>query len=329
MRELCQTKTPHATFVAARGTSRRINNDDMFVPTRVVTSSSLRIQPQPTDHMKPNRTFLFLLAAALLLPLCAFAADAPQSGDFATGATLKVTWVQTLIVILVPALIAALKLVVPRVPGIVILTLCPVLGLVADWLMKAAGLDIGNAEASAALGSVGVYVREVIDQAKKTTNGGRLSVLAFAVFTLSAGSASAAAPAVAHARGFYADQFMTLRTADFSAADYGYGIGLGYQVSEHWGADMRVAHDGLNVDGHTVTEIGGRLVARMPFKTLSPYTFLGAAFDLESDQWRIRPGAGVEYKITRTLAAFAEGGLDADLRGRNGYSFASGLRWRF
>lgn len=131
---------------------------------------------------------------------------------------------------------------------------------------------------------------------------------------------------------FYSDQFLTLHTADFESEEFGYGLGVGYQVNANWGADIRVTHEGLDVDGSLVQGIGCRLVARMPFKYLSPYGFLGGSFDLERDQWAIQPGAGIEVtpsKSLQRLALFVEGQLNADVDGHNTYSFASGVRWRW
>lgn len=131
---------------------------------------------------------------------------------------------------------------------------------------------------------------------------------------------------------FYSDLFVTAVTSDFKEADCGYGLGLGYQVNKNWAADIRIGHRGMDADDHFVESIGGRLVARMPFKFLSPYTFLGGTFDLERDSWRIQPGAGLEFTPLpkwKGFSVFAEGALSATTGGRNDYLFGSGLRWRF
>jgi hypothetical protein len=131
---------------------------------------------------------------------------------------------------------------------------------------------------------------------------------------------------------FYADSFLSLRTENFTHADYGYGVGVGYQVSKHWSAEVRASHQGLDITGSAIQDLGARLVARMPFEFLSPYTFLGGSFDLERDAWHLTPGAGIELGVTKRLkglSIFAEGGLDADLHGRSGYLFGSGIRLRF
>ena len=132
--------------------------------------------------------------------------------------------------------------------------------------------------------------------------------------------------------GLYLDTGLALRTADFDATEDGYFLGVGYQITRHWGVEVRASHDGLDVDGKAVQGLGGRLVARMPFDYLSPYTFLGARFDLQPDAWRLQPGAGVELGLTKKLQGlrlFAEGGMDTDLKGANGYLFGGGIRLRF
>jgi len=132
--------------------------------------------------------------------------------------------------------------------------------------------------------------------------------------------------------GLYADAGISLTTPNFSDGEYGYFAGVGYQITKHWGIDARVGHEGLDIEGHTVQSIGGRLVARMPFDFVAPYTFLGGTFDLERDEWRLQPGGGIELGLTKKLEGlrlFAEGGLDADLKGRSGYLFGAGVRLRF
>src|SRR6266540_220572 len=126
----------------------------------------------------------------------------------------------------------------------------------------------------------------------------------------------------------YFDSFVTARTPNFADATFGYGLGIGYQVSPYWSADIRAGHSGFDARGSVVQDLGGRLVARMPFEFLAPYTFLGASFDLERDRWLIHPGAGIEFDVNkrlRGLSLFTEGGLDADLHGHNGYVFTGGV----
>lgn len=131
---------------------------------------------------------------------------------------------------------------------------------------------------------------------------------------------------------FYMDSGLTLSTPDFDEVSYGYGVRLGYQVTRHWGFDFAVGHHGLDTSGSAVQDIGGRIVARMPFQLLSPYTFLGGRFDLERDQWTIEPGAGIELgadKLLRGFSIYAEANLRATTDGRNSYAFGAGAKLRF
>jgi hypothetical protein len=134
--------------------------------------------------------------------------------------------------------------------------------------------------------------------------------------------------------GFYGDAGLSLRTTNFKKAKYGYGVGVGYQVSEHWGGDIRFGRKGLDVIGSGIQDIGGRLVARMPWQHLSPYVFVGGTFDLERDCWSIQPGAGIELipnKEWRGLSLFGEAAVDAptDTALEHGWLFSGGVRWRF
>lgn len=130
--------------------------------------------------------------------------------------------------------------------------------------------------------------------------------------------------------GLYSDAGISVRTADFDKGNWGFVVGVGYQVSKHWAADIRIAHQGLDANGSAVQDLGGRLVARMPFEYLSPYTFLGGTFDLERDRWHLEPGVGIE--LGARVRTFAEIGLDSELlkhRLETGYKLTAGLRLRF
>lgn len=152
-------------FRAGQGSPRR-----RVTPPRSGTSLSLPA---------PSPVLCLLFAAVLLLPLCALAAAAPpESGSAAatTAASLRLTWVQLLIPIAVPALVAGLKQVLTQLPGPVLLALCPVIGYALDWLATACGVETGGAAGSAMLGAGGVFVREFVDQARKAklTQGGSI-----------------------------------------------------------------------------------------------------------------------------------------------------------
>lgn len=160
-----------------------------------------------------------------------------------------------------------------------------------------------------------------------------LCILAGSYCAYSAELPGGVAPeAPAKQSGLYADTSLYLRTADFKDSTYGYAAAVGYQFSPVWAADARLVHHGLDAEGSAVQDIGGRVIARLPIKTLSPYTFVGASFNLERDIWHLQPGIGIEFGVTerlKGLSVFGEAGLDADLKGNSGYLFSSGLRWRF
>ncbi len=77
------------------------------------------------------------------------------------------SWVQMLIPVLVPILIAAGKLVVPRIPGWLLPIVAPVLGGVVDAVAAYASGGTANPVVGMALGSAGVGLREIVDQMRR------------------------------------------------------------------------------------------------------------------------------------------------------------------
>lgn len=131
----------------------------------------------------------------------------------------------------------------------------------------------------------------------------------------------------------YVDTFTSISTPDFShGEDWSYGVGVGYQINPTLSGSLRVTHAGLHFENNAISTVGGRLESRLPWEFLAPYGFLGAAFDLGPDQWRLLPGIGIEIgasKLLKGMSVFAEGGPDVDLKGHNTWLFSTGLRWRF
>jgi hypothetical protein len=78
---------------------------------------------------------------------------------------------QTFIPILVPLLIALIKVMVPRIPRLLLPVLAPIFGAGMEIIGHYAGLTDGNTGSGMILGAIGVCVREVIDQLKKATSG--------------------------------------------------------------------------------------------------------------------------------------------------------------
>jgi hypothetical protein len=77
----------------------------------------------------------------------------------------KITCLQTLIPVLVPAAIAVLKHFVPRIPKPCLPLLAPLLGAAVD-ILATQQIGVGTA-LGAALGSAGVGLREMLDQIRK------------------------------------------------------------------------------------------------------------------------------------------------------------------
>lgn len=137
---------------------------------------------------KTIRVFILAILSLvfLCLPFLIFAADpavaAPGSAGIpAGGPDFSLSWFQWLIPILVPLLIAGLKKLWPSVPGHWLPYLCPALGLLADTIAKLAGSAGAGPEVAAALGALGLFLRELVDQSRKALNqagGGKLALLA-------------------------------------------------------------------------------------------------------------------------------------------------------
>jgi hypothetical protein len=116
---------------------------------------------------------LSLVALALLLvapivapPQClgcgtAIAAEATPAAPAPAAA---VNWYQALIPLLVPILIAGLKMGVAWIPGTLLPIIAPLLGGLADAGIAYATGAAANPMLGAMLGSAGVGVREIVDQ---------------------------------------------------------------------------------------------------------------------------------------------------------------------
>lgn len=77
-----------------------------------------------------------------------------------------------LIPVVVPLLIAAIKKLIPKIPGWMLPVLAPILGAAVDIAsFYATGVSLGPVW-GAALGSAGVGLREVIDQLKQRVKNG-------------------------------------------------------------------------------------------------------------------------------------------------------------
>lgn len=109
--------------------------------------------------MNTIRNLALAIFAALIIPCTCLAADA------STEASPPTNWVLLLIPVVVPIIIAGIKLVVPQLSPWKLPLLAPILGALADYL--ASGNLGATTVAGAIAGSAGVGLREVVDQIKK------------------------------------------------------------------------------------------------------------------------------------------------------------------
>lgn len=120
--------------------------------------------------IRKNKVSLFLaltlaVLSVLLLPVAVFAADAPSASAPPTPSVSPLT---ALIPLAVPVLIALLKAFVPKIPGVALPIIAPVLGAVADIALHYAGVSTLGPLWGMVLGSAGVGLRELQDQLKQT-----------------------------------------------------------------------------------------------------------------------------------------------------------------
>ena len=81
-------------------------------------------------------------------------------------AAAKFPW-ETLIVPVVPVLIAILKILVPKIPKAALPIMAPLLGAALDIAASYLGTGTANPVWGAVLGAAGVGLREIVDQMRK------------------------------------------------------------------------------------------------------------------------------------------------------------------
>ena len=134
------------------------------------------------------------------------------------------------------------------------------------------------------------------------------------------------------ASAFYFDTLVTAQTTEFSDESYGYGLRIGYALTKTWAMEASATHDGFNVEGRGVADVGLRLVAGAPlkkFNSVRPYAYVGAGYHLHSEAWHVDPGAGLEFALSKRFSLFAETGLRATLENTFDWTGGAGLRLRF
>jgi hypothetical protein len=105
--------------------------------------------------------------ALMLLLLTGLSLLAQEPGTVPAPTSANVDLMLKLLPLIVPMLIAIIKMEIPKLPTWCLPILAPLLGAFIDWLTALATGGHPNPIASALLGSAGVGLREVYDQLKQ------------------------------------------------------------------------------------------------------------------------------------------------------------------
>lgn len=115
--------------------------------------------------MKSYIKFLlvYLFAAVFVTLAHAQATGTPVTASFTANDVVAL-----LTPVVVPLIIAGMKLLMPKIPSWILPLIAPVLGVLINIIDQAVTSHAGNIWLAAALGLAGVGVREVVDQTKQT-----------------------------------------------------------------------------------------------------------------------------------------------------------------
>jgi hypothetical protein len=137
-------------------------------------------------HSRSSVNWLNLAALLCALAVCFFFATSAQAQttpaeialnsqlstlNSAAPAPAPLTWVQAVIAIITPVIIAGVKLLVPRIPRLWLPILAPLVGLLVDVAAHFAAGTALNPTLALALGAAGVGLREAVDQLKQAAAG--------------------------------------------------------------------------------------------------------------------------------------------------------------
>lgn len=125
--------------------------------------------------MKTKTYLLSALAAFLFVTLLPVVSSAQETAPVAAVNSTADNIVQWLTPVLVPLLIAGVKKVIPMIPTLFLPLIAPVLGIAIDYAAHLASGHATNTIVAAALGLVGVGLREIVDQTKQTTQANSTS----------------------------------------------------------------------------------------------------------------------------------------------------------
>jgi hypothetical protein len=106
--------------------------------------------------------------AAVTAPALLIAQEGATVAQGAADAAAAQPWQLAIIPVLTPLIIAGVKLLMPKIPTVVLPFLAPVLGAAIDLIAHfATGANL-NVWLSAGLGLAGVGLREIVDQSKQS-----------------------------------------------------------------------------------------------------------------------------------------------------------------
>ncbi len=117
------------------------------------------------NKVSPLNIRTIAVLALVALPFAALAADA--AAPAANGGSPSVSPLTALIPLAVPVVIALLKAFLPKIPGMALPIIAPMLGAVADIALHYAGVTTLGPLWGMVLGSAGVGLRELQDQLKQ------------------------------------------------------------------------------------------------------------------------------------------------------------------
>ena len=279
--------------------------------------------------MRPKSIpFLFAVILTALtflcLPFLLLAGEPPGLGGASAPAAPAASSIQWWLPVIVPMLVAGLKAIWPSIPKVLLPVLCPLLGIAANYLTTFAGAQFDPASA-AALGALGVFLREVVDQGKKGLVPNPNLAPAFAVLLILFGTLAAQAQAqpvnltakdtiIANDQLFRAGeaQFDAIGTGriedltNLSETKKGAGFGVNYFPWRSAGFGLEARGEG--VDGIFVDATAASLIGRFPLEALrlAPEIKLGTDYDWKGHDWSVFAGLGLDYRISRHVALAGE-----------------------
>ena|SRR5688572_7238990 len=110
-----------------------------------------------------------LILVLLLLPLSLMAQEMSDGTDAPQVEKIITLW-QSLIPLVVPLIIFGLRNMIPKLPSKWTPILAPLIGALIDVLLNFADLGDGKGMVGAVLGTAGIGVREVYNQARKPSH---------------------------------------------------------------------------------------------------------------------------------------------------------------